>query len=138
MEDSPAAQPPDLSKFETEEPSTEYEIDENGNLIDPETGEGIEPAPETGVTDPESSGTITDPENPDTTAPGESIPVDPGETDPDITAPGTTDPETPDQPIEEDPGAIDQPLDFGPAPGEEGDYMPPVEPDIPIEPETFE
>ena len=69
VEDRPAASPPDLSPWSTQtEP--QYETDENGNLIDPGTGEIIPVDPETGepVTgeDPGtgSGGTIViDPEN---------------------------------------------------------------------------
>ena len=51
-----------------------------------------------------------------------------------------TDPETEDMPIdpEEEPGITDEPIDVGPAPGEEGSYVPPAEPDVPVEPEITE
>jgi LCP family protein required for cell wall assembly len=119
VEDKPAAQPPDLSKFETKEPTEEVVVDENGNIVDPETGEVMEEIPE--IIDPENPGTEVLPEN------GEGAdPVDPEETE--------------DTPIfpEEEPGITDEPIDVGPAPGEEGSYVPPEEPDVPAEPEIME
>ena len=123
VEDTTAAQPPDLSPYE-EKPETNYELDENGNLIDPETGEIVVPAPGTGVTDPNDPGTL------DPNDPGVIVPENP-ETD----DPGTTNPETPEAPgsePEETP-AVTEPADPGPAPGEEDAYVP----DSPIEPEII-
>ena len=103
-------------------------MDENGNIVDPETGEVIEDMP--GMMDPElTAPEFDDPENPET----EPLPETGEGTDEEATEP-TEDPELP----EEVPGTADQPIDFGPAPGEEGSYMPPAEPDVPAEPEITE
>jgi len=136
VEDKPAAQAPDLSKFETQDSpaENEYEVDENGNIIDPETGEIIEVTPGVGEIDPENPGTEQDPEEPGM----EVDPGNPGTTEPEITEPETEVPS--DQPggVEEEPGVTDLPIDFGPPPGEEGNYMPPEEIDTPAEPEIVE
>ena len=103
VEDSKAAVPPTLmGSGKKDEPEKDSITDENGNLIDPDTGEIVtppeetepgtetpsEPTPETPAT-PETPGTGTE-----TTDPSGSIG---GETE-------TGSPETPDQP--EDPGII--------------------------------
>jgi len=136
VEDKPAAQAPDLSKFETQDSpaENEYEVDENGNIIDPETGEIIEVTPGVDEIDPENPGTEQDPEEPGM----EVDPGNPGTTEPEITEPETEVPS--DQPggVEEEPGVTDLPIDFGPPPGEEGNYMPPEEIDTPAEPEIVE
>ena len=91
VEDSKAAQPPvKPSKPVTEEPSEDTPlVDENGNVLDPETGLPIETDPGTGTTDP---GTGTTDPGTGTTDPGTGT-TDPGTgtTDPGT---GTTDPGT--------------------------------------------
>jgi len=127
VEDKPAAQPPDLSKFETKEPTEEVVVDENGNIVDPETGEVIESVPE--IIDPElTDPEFVDPENPETETPPETGEV----TNPETMEP-TEDPGLP----EEESTTTDQPVEFDPVPEEEP-YMPPAEPDIPAEPEILE
>ena len=107
VEDSKAAVPPTLmGSGKKDEPEKEYITDENGNLIDPDTGEIVsppeetepgtetpsetpsEPTPETPAT-PETPGTGTETTDPSGSTGGET---------------GTGSPETPDQP--EDPGII--------------------------------
>ena len=91
VEDSKAAQPPvKPSKPVTEEPAEDTPlVDENGNVLDPETGLPIETDPGTGTTDP---GTGTTDPGTGTTDPGTGT-TDPGTgtTDPGT---GTTDPGT--------------------------------------------
>ena len=103
VEDSKAAVPPTLmGSGKKDEPEKGYITDENGNLIDPDTGEIVsppeetepgtetpsEPTPETPAT-PETPGTGTETTDPSGSTGGET---------------GTGSPETPDQP--EDPGII--------------------------------
>ena len=107
VEDSKAAVPPTLmGSGKKDEPEKDYITDENGNLIDPDTGEIVsppeetepgtetpsetpsEPTPETPAT-PETPGTGTETTDPSGSTGGET---------------GTGSPETPDQP--EDPGII--------------------------------
>ena len=103
VEDSKAAMPPTLmGSGKKDEPEKDYITDENGNLIDPDTGEIVtppeetepgtetpsEPTPETPAT-PETPGTGTETTDPSGSTGGET---------------GTGSPETPDQP--EDPGII--------------------------------
>ena len=103
VEDSAAAKAPTLiGSGKKDEPEKDYITDENGNLIDPDTGEIVtppeetepgtetppEPTPETPVT-PENPGTGTETTDPSGSTGGET---------------GTGSPETPDQP--EDPGII--------------------------------
>ena len=103
VEDSKAAVPPTLmGSGKKDEPEKDSITDENGNLIDPDTGEIVtppeetepgtetpsEPTPETPAT-PETPGTGTETTDPSGSTGGET---------------GTGSPETPDQP--EDPGII--------------------------------
>ena len=101
VEDSKAAMPPTLmGSGKKDEPEKDYITDENGNLIDPDTGEIVtppeetepgtetpsetpsEPTPETPAT-PETPGTGTETTDPSGSTGGET---------------GTGSPETPDQP----------------------------------------
>ena len=63
VEDKPAAVPPDLSPYQKPETEDTYEVDENGNLIDPETGEIVGTAPEGGtvIVVPEDGGNGEEP-----------------------------------------------------------------------------
>ena len=107
VEDSAAAKAPTLiGSGKKDEPEKDYITDENGNLVDPDTGEIVtppsetepgtetpsetpsEPTPETPAT-PETPGTGTETTDPSGSTGGET---------------GTGSPETPDQP--EDPGII--------------------------------
>ena len=106
VEDSKAAAAPVISSGKKDEPAKDYDMDSNGNLIDPDTGEIVsppeetepgtetpsetpsEPTPETPAT-PETPGTGTETTDPSGSTGGET---------------GTGSPETPDQP--EDPGII--------------------------------
>lgn len=83
VEDSVAAQPPDLSPYETQDPENNYMIDENGNVIDPETGEIIEMPGELDPNDPsaEQPGEI-DPDAPPIERPGGNPTDQPNEEDP--------------------------------------------------------
>jgi len=95
VEDKPAAVPPDLSPYQKPETEDAYEVDENGNLIDPETGEIVGTAPEGGssiIVVPEDGGSETGGETGDTPQlPEGSIPVTPPQSG------GTTVPEAPPQ-----------------------------------------
>ena len=124
VEDKPAASPPDLSPYEEQAPDEPaYEMDENGNLIDPETGEIVAPPLER---DP---GTV--PENPEEQTPpaGTDTPEVPGGTEEPVdpvpeTPEGTTD--APADPVPEAPG-----VDTPPEPDA------PIEPDMPIDPSNM-
>lgn len=107
VEDSKAAVPPTLmGSGKKDEPEKDYITDENGNLIDPDTGEIVSPPEET------ESGTETPSETPSEPTPETpATPETPGTgtetTDPSGSTGGETgtgSPETPDQP--EDPGII--------------------------------
>ena len=103
VEDKVAAKPPvKIGKPETETPTDEPQVDENGNIIDPETGEIIAPPPESipGIIDPNT-------QPPETQIPGVTGPslADPEPTTPEsggagITDPGTTMPEETVPPVE--------------------------------------
>lgn len=105
VEDSKAAVPPTLmGGGKKDEPEKDYITDENGNLIDPDTGEIVSPPEETepGTETPSETPSEPTPETPATPeTPGT------GTTDPSTSIGGETStgsPETPDQP--EDPGII--------------------------------
>jgi len=143
VEDTPAASPPDLSPWGQGEPETEYETDENGNLIDPETGEVIPVDPETGepITGDTPGGGTTITIDPITgePLPGVTIPETetPGETDTPDAPPATqpeTDPETtaPVTPAPQNPAPV-APADPEPEPPAETVPVEPVEPEEPVE-----
>lgn len=148
VEDSTAAKPPVKPAKPAEEPTDEPVVDENGNIIDPETGEIIGTATDPGTsqpgtTDPGTSQPGTN--QPGTTDPGTSQPgtnqpgtTDPGTNQPGTSQPGTTDPGT-SQPGTTDPGTTDpgtsQPGTTNPVTPPEGGGEPPAtEPEVPTEP----
>ena len=109
VEDSKAALPPEKPANTPEEPEENNEeplVDENGNVLDPETGEVIAPGtepepadPGTSVTPPETSGE-TKPETP-VTPPAET-PAVPAEPEPEPETPA--EPTVPAEPAAEEPG----------------------------------
>lgn len=115
VEDKPAAVAPDLSPYKEKPDEPAYEMDENGNLIDPETGEIVAPPMEGEGTTPPVEG--------ETPPVGGDTPELPGETD------------TPIDPVPENPGTTDTPIDPVPETPEPGTDAP-VEPDVPIEPDA--
>ncbi len=148
VEDSTAAKPPVKPAKPAEEPTDEPVVDENGNIIDPETGEIIGTATDPGTTDPGTTQPGTSQPgtsqpgttDPGTTQPGTSQPgtTDPGTTQPGTTQPGTTDPGT-NQPGTNQPGTTDpgtnQPGTTDPVTPPEGGGEPPAtEPEVPTEP----
>ena len=87
VEDSKAAVPPTLmGSGKKDEPEKDYITDENGNLIDPDTGEIVAPnepgtgtdTPDTEPTTPENPGTGTDDSGTGSGAPGADTPEQPG------------------------------------------------------------
>ena len=107
VEDSKAAVPPVKPSKEPEETApTEPTVDENGNTIDPVTGEII--PPDTGTATPgDGSGTTTAPPTGDGTTTPPS--TGDGTTTPPSTGDGTTTPTTPTEPSEPDFSVIEPP-----------------------------
>ena len=117
VEDATAAKLPVKPSEPEEEISNEPVVDENGNLIDPETGEIIGTVTET---EPEA----TDPDGSTAPGTGESVtPPDSGTTTPPDS--GTAEPVTPETPAES-----------GAETGT-GEPEPPAEPEIPAEGADF-
>jgi len=116
VEDRPAASPPDLSPWGQGEPEKEYETDENGNLIDPETGEIIPVDPETGEPIVDGSGEtggaiVIDPTTGETAEPpatenssgGGTETTPPAETEPEPVVPVTPPVAEPEESIPDEP-----------------------------------
>ena len=113
VEDSKAAAAPVKPSTPSTTPETEEPVvDENGNVVDPETGAIITPAPGEGTTT--EPGTTTDPGA--SADPGTTAPTDPGTT----TDPGTVTPEDPGTAPSTDPGTTEPEAPAEPAP-ETGD-----------------
>ena len=124
VEDTKAASPPDLSPWGQGEPEKEYETDENGNLIDPETGEIVPVDPETGEpivggntggeTDTGSEGPIIiDPTGGEEDEPQQTPPADTPQQAPQNppapVTPPVSDPEPEPEPVPEEPPVPETP-----------------------------
>lgn len=114
VEDKASASPPPKaeSKPEEEEPA----VDENGNPIDPETGEPAVTDPENGTGEPSGGnanpGETTVPNSPDN---GTEIPVGTDTPSTDVPDSGTETPQTPQEPaqVPETPAVPQDPVDSG-------------------------
>ena len=130
VEDTKAASPPDLSPWGQGESEKEYETDENGNLIDPETGEIVPVDPETGepIVGGSTEGGDTGSEGPIIIDPSGGEEEEQEQTPPAVTPPQTADP-APSAPVET-PTIVTSPADLVPV---EPAPVDPVIPEVPEE-----